>query len=59
MLERANEPMAMEPKRVEVPRQEVELPWDPNIKDYRSSQTSSEGAQKENKVTKLNKHMQQ
>ena len=49
----------MEPERVEVPRKEVELPWDPKIEDYRSSQTSSEGAQKENREIESNEHMQQ
>ena len=54
-----DEPKAMELERVEVPRKEVELPWDPNIEDYCSSQMSFEGAQKENRENEPNKHMQQ
>ena len=49
----------MEPERVEVPRKEVELPWDPSIEDYHSSQTSSKGAQKENRENEPNERMQQ
>ena len=33
-LEMADESKAMEPQRVEEPRKEAKLPWDPNIKDY-------------------------
>ena len=54
-----DEPKPMGPERVEVPRKEVELPWDPNIEDYYSSQTNSEEAQNENRETEPNKHMQQ
>ena len=57
-LERTDEPQAMEPERVEVPRKEAELPWNPSIEDYHSSQTSSKGAPKENNENKPNKHMQ-
>ena len=40
----ADEPKAMELERVEVPRKEAKLPWDPNIEDYCNSQTSSKRA---------------